>query len=68
MSASRYVCAKDGLAVRPWGRNGSTFWKHCSGGRSNRSCGSTPDVMARADYERQARLQAQVNAVADTGS
>lgn len=61
---SRLVCARCGLAVYLWGSpRGRTFWKHAAGGRSEPSCGQAPDLMSRTEYDRQARLSAQVNAV-----
>ena len=60
MSTSQYVCARCGLGAISW-RTGR--WKHAAGGRSAPSCGQPPDVMPRAEYERQNRLQAKVDAV-----
>ncbi|ASR39915.1 hypothetical protein BAY61_32035 (plasmid) [Prauserella marina] len=61
MATSRFVCARCGLAVYRCGSvRGRLFWKHAAGGRSAVSCRQTPDPMPRAEFDRQARLLAQV--------
>lgn len=60
---SRLVCARCGLAVYLWGSRNGTFWKHAAGGRSAPACDQAPDPMSRTEFDRQARLLAQVNAV-----
>jgi hypothetical protein len=67
MTASRFVCARCGLAVYWCGSvRGRRFWKHAAGGHSM-SCGQGPDPMLRTEFDRQARLLAQVTAVTRRG-
>lgn len=54
---SPFVCKRCGLPVRAWGKpsTGETYWKHSSGGNSDRSCGRKPIPVPRAEWEKDAR-------------
>jgi hypothetical protein len=67
MSRSKYVCARCGLAVYPWGKgdrlNPTTYWRHHTGGyrydpenptrsaTAGKTCGLPPTVVERATFD-----------------